>query len=172
MGSKIEKVLFIFILITAVTSFFLVTAKYEHVQKVVQNKKSTELNEFTEYDVNQTALMSTLQAKQAYERNNIWFLSNPVVSTDKIEYIKAKRALAKSGIVEFIDKVKTLQRDGKKYFSNKVFYKIRTKEIVTPGNFIILNEFENMQGASMVYDTDKEVTRAKNVKAVFKTNSK
>ncbi len=172
MGSKIEKITFIIIIITAVVAYFLATAKFTKVEKVVENKKSTELNDFIEYDINTTALMSILRAKQAYERDQIWFLTNPIVSTDKIEYIKSKRALAKSGIVEFIDKVKTLRRDGKKYYSNKVFYKIRTKEIVTPGNFIVIKEFNKMRGASMVYDTDKEVTRAKNVKAVFKTNSK
>lgn len=168
MGSRIERVIFILVIVAGVVGYMLVVKKYNTHKAVDNSQKSTELNDFTEYDINRTNLMSTLIAKQAFEINEMWFLSYPIVTTDKIAFIKSKRALSKSGIVEFIDDVKTLRRDGKQYFSDKVFYKVRTKEIVTPGDFLVIREFQKMRGTSMVYDTDAEATRAKNVNATFK----
>jgi hypothetical protein len=168
MGSKIERVVLVFIIVATVIGYLLINKKYNTEAEVDNSQRSTELNDFTEYDINRTNLMATLTAQQAFKLNEVWFLSYPIVTTDKIAYVKSKRALSKKGIVEFIDNVKTLRRDGKQYFSNKVFYKVRSKEIVTPGEFLVIKEFQKMRGTSMVYDTDAEATRAKNVNATFK----
>ncbi len=166
MGSRVEKVLFISIIIVAILVYFLVNQKFTNT-KIAKNEKSIEISNFIEYDINRTHLMSTLLAKQAYQIDGIWFLAKPFVSTDEIEYLKSQRALAKSGIIEFLDDVRVLQRDGKRYESNKSFYNIRSKKIITPGEFVISNLSHIMQGVSMEYDVATETTKAKNVKGVF-----
>ena len=167
MGSKVERVLFISILAVSVLVFYLTTKKYTET-KMVSNEKSIELNNFIEYDINSSSLLSTLLSDQAYQINNIWFLTKPVVTTDTIEYLKSKRALSKNGVIEFIDNVRVLQRDGKKYASDKSFYSIHTKKIITPGKFVLSNLSHKMQGVEMEYDIKTKVTRAKNVKGFFK----
>ncbi len=166
MGSRVEKILIVSIIIVMILAFFLVNQKFSNT-KIAKNEKSIELNNFIEYDINRSSLMSTLLANQAYQIESIWFLADPIVSTDEIEYLKSKRALAKSGIIEFIDNVRVLQRDGKRYKSDKSFYNIRSKKIITPGKFVISNLNHIMQGISMEYDTVTETTKAKNVKGLF-----
>ena len=172
MGTKVERVFFILIIFASAFAYILVNKKYTNKSKAIGTQKTIELNNFIEYDINATKLLSTLKSQQAYQLNQIWFLKEPIVSTDEIKYLKSKRALSKRGIVEFIDDVRIVRRDGKKYFSNKTFYKIDAKEVVTPDKFKMLKEFEKIEGVSMVYDTQKEITKAKNVKAVFKMNKK
>lgn len=166
MGTQVERILFIAIVISAIVAFVLVTKKYESV-KVVNNNKEVELNNFKEYDVNTTQLQSTLVATQAVEIDKIWFLQNPVITTDEIKFLRAKRSIAKGGIVEFLDDVEVLRKDGKRYSSQKAFYKIRTKEIITPDKFLISKEYDLIRGTGMTYDTAKNVTRAKDVNGTF-----
>ncbi len=166
MGSRVEKVLLGSIVIVALLAYFLANKQFENTV-VAKNEKSIELNSLIEYDINQSGLISILIANKAYEINEIWYLAKPFVTTKEIEYLKAKRALAKNGIIEFLDDVRVLHRDGKRYASDKSFYNIRTKKIITPGEFVIKNFSHIMQGVSMEYDTVTETTKAKNVKGVF-----
>lgn len=166
MGSRIESVVLVVIVLSAALAYYLIGKKQENV-KVVSTEKSTELNDLIEYDINRTNIMAKLVASQAYEINGVWFLAKPVVSTDEIEYLKSDRSLAKNGIIQFLDNVVVQRKDGKYYTSDKTFYKIKTKEIITPSKFMISKEYDLIRGASMVYDTATQTTKAKNVTGTF-----
>jgi hypothetical protein len=166
MGSKIERVVLVFIILVVALAYYLIGKKHESV-KVINAERTTELNDLVEYDINKTNIMAKLIASQAYQINGVWFLTKPVVSTDEIEYLKSDRSLAKNGIIQFLDNVMVQRKDGKYYTSDKTFYKIKTKKIITPSKFMISKEYDLIRGASMVYDTATQTTKAKNVTGTF-----
>ena len=167
MGSKIEKILFIAILIVSVIPFFFKINDFESKDRVIQSTKSSEIVDFTEYDINKSSLKLTLVSTLAEEKNNLWYLTKPKITNDEIKSLTSKRAISRGKKIEFIDNVKLYKKDGKKYFSQRAIYDTVTKVIVTPDNFLISKEYDLVRGINMEYDTQKQETKAKNVKGTF-----
>ncbi len=170
MGSRLELNLLALFLIVAILPFFFKVTKFEASDRVVGSKKSTELKDFIQYDFNSSSVNFKLTSTYGEEIDNIWYLKNPIVVNDTIQSLTSKKSIVKkSDNIEFIDDVVIVKRDGKIYNSQKAFYDIATKIVTTPDKFVIKTENSDIiNGVNMEYDADKKITKAKQVKAVFK----
>jgi LPS export ABC transporter protein LptC len=168
MGIKIEKLLIVAIAIVAILPYFFKVNNFESQNRVIKATKSSEIIDFVEYDINSTSQVYKLYGKKAEEIGDLWYLTNPKIVNSEIESLISKRAISKGDNIEFINDVKLVKVDGKKYSSQRAIYNIKTKIITTPNKFLISKEYDMVKGNGMKYNTSKQETKAKNVKATFK----
>ncbi len=162
MGSKLE-----YILITAIAFVLLlpfgINVKNRNSTPKKTEQKSSEISNFTEYEINASSLEHTLKAKSAKEVNRSWILSSPVISTDKIKSLSAKRSVANSQKIEFFDNVVAKKADGTVYKTGHAIYNTKTKELITPENFTINRQLNIVHGKNLQYDAKTKTTKAKDV---------
>jgi len=165
MGSRLEGLLVVTIVILATIPYFFKEDDSSNMDKVVSSKKSTELTNFTQYDINSTNLNFTLTSIYGEEVAGLWYLTSPYITNSEIKSLVSKRAIVdKDSNMQLIKDVKMVKIDGKKYLSQKAIYNIKNKTIHTPDYFTITKSSDVVKGKHMVYDAKKMVTRAKKVK--------
>ena len=167
MGRRLELLLLVIVIGLIFIPFFLKVSNFEKEDRVVESKKSTELRDFVQYDINKSAIEFTLVSPKAEEYGEVWYLTSPKITTDDIKSLTSKYSIAKGKDIEFIENVKLIKKDGKKYFSQRAIYNTDTRVVRTPDRFKISKEYDMVHGVDMEYFTDKKETKAKNVKAVF-----
>ena len=167
MGRRVE-----FILILAIMAVFAIpyfvnfdSKSTDKVKKV--NSKSSEINNFIEYDINATKLQHTLKAKSAQEVNQKWYLKEPIIITDKLKSLSSKSSVASSEVIDFYDNVVAIKSDGTVYKSNIATYNIKTKMLTTPKKFTINRHVDIVTGKDLHYDAEHKITKAKDVNGTF-----
>jgi len=167
MGRRLEIILIIFVIFLAILPQFFKISNFEKKDRVITAQKSREIKDFTEYDINKTGIEFVLSSPQAQEYNDLWYLTNPKIKTPDITSLTSKYSIAKGNNIEFIENVKMVKKDGKKYYSQRAIYNTITKVIKTPERFKISKEYDMVNGINMEYFSTKKETKAKDVKAVF-----
>ncbi len=167
MGRRLEIILIVFVIILALLPQFFKISDFEKSDRVISSQKSREIKDFTEYDINATDVEFVLNSPHAEEFGEIWYLKKPKIVTNEIKSLTSKYSIAKDNNIEFIENVKMVKPDGKKYFSQRAIYNTITKVIKTPERFKISKEYDMVNGVNMEYFSTKKETKAKDVKAVF-----
>jgi len=167
MGRRVEYILIIAIILVLIIPFTIKIKKSIVKKDNKITKKSSELNNFTEYEINATTLQHTIKASKAEEIKKSWHLKNVEVTTDKIESLNAKRAIVKSDKLELYDNVVAKKRDGTIYKSQKATYNTKNKQLITPEKFTIFRHTDIVKGRHLEYDANKKVTKAKDVNGTF-----
>ncbi len=171
MGSKIEYILIAAIAFVALLPLGIKISNKSLAPKKLE-QKSSEINNFTEFEINSTNLQHTLKAKSAEEINEKWYLKEPNVTTDKIKSLSSKRSIADSNKIEFFDKVVAKKVDGTIYRSEHAIYDLKKKKLDTPKKFTIKRGSDIVRGVNLQYDVKSKVTRAKDVNGTFKLKEK
>ena len=167
MGHRLEYFLAIVLLAVLATPSFLKVDKFKNENRVVSSNKSTEIKDFTQYDINRTSIEYRLTANLAEKRGDSWYLANPEIINGDIKSLRAKRSVSKGNKITFIDNVLMVKNDGKRYNSQKAIYDTETKVVTTPDRFTISKEYDMVNGVNMKYNSVTKETKAKNVKATF-----
>lgn len=167
MGRRVEYILLLAILaVLAIPYFVNLDSKNLNRDNRVNNK-SSEINNFIEYDINATKLQHTLKAKSAQEVNQKWYLKNPRITTDKLKSLSSKKSVASSETIDFYDNVVAIKADGTVYKSNKATYNTKTKILTTPKKFTINRHIDIVTGKDLHYDAEQKITKAKDVNGTF-----
>ena len=167
MGRRVEIFLVMIFIALLFISYSFVSSSNENKSINIESKKSTELSNFTQYDINKTDIEYKLSSPYAEEIGDVWYVKSPKISNEQIKLLKSDFAVAKGKIIEFIKNVVMLKKDGKKYNSQKAIYNSITKVVLTPDRFNISKEYNMVNGINLEYFSDRQVTKAKNVKATF-----
>jgi len=167
MGRRVEYILILAIFVAlAIPHFISSSNNIEKKEKEVPNK-SSEINNFTEYEINSTKLQHILRAKSAQEVNKKWYLKEPNITTDKLKSLSSKSSIATSNKIEFYDNVVAIKADGVVYKSSKAIYNTKTKMLVTPKKFTINRTTDIVTGKDLHYDAKNKITKAKDVNGTF-----
>ena len=171
MGRKIELTLLALIVVVGLISTFI---KVDNTKSYSKNsdKKSNEILNFTEYEINQTSLIHTLKGKSAQEFKDVWKLKEPNFSNDKITKLTSKESIVTKDKMIFTNKVNVIKKDGVVYNSNKAIYNTKTKELTTPNEFTITRNVDIVKGKKLFYDAKTKITKAKDVNGTFKLKKK
>ena len=171
MGSKLEYILIIAIIIVAIIPFG-IEIKNPTYNKSAEAKKS-EVNNFIEYELNSTTLKHILQGKSAKEINeDNWYLIEPSMQTLEVKKLSAKSSVFNGKTIVFDKNVVLIKRDGLIYKSNRAIYDLKSKDIITPNSFEIKKSANIVKGRSLEYNPSKRVTKAKDVNGTFILKSK
>jgi len=171
MGSKLEYILIVAIIIVALIPFS-IEIKNPKKSNSVELKKS-EVNNFIEYELNSTTLKHILQGKSAKEINeNNWYLVEPSMQTLEVKKLSAKSSIFNGKTIVFDKNVVLIKRDGLIYKSNRAIYDLKSKDIITPNSFEIKKSANIVKGKSLEYNPAKRVTKAKDVNGTFILKSK
>jgi hypothetical protein len=167
MGRRLEGILLLLLLFIVVLPFTFKIDDFEKENRVISSNKSTEIRDFIQYDINSTAIEYTLKSLSAEEMGDIWYLKYPKITNNEIKSLTSTYSIARGENIEFINNVKLLKLDGKRYLSNRAIYNTTTKVIKTPAKFKISKEYDMVNGINMEYFSATKETKAKNVKATF-----
>jgi len=167
MGRRVEYLLIFAIIIVLIIPYFIKV----NIDGKAKNKnisyKSTEINNFIEYDINATKLQHTLKARSAEEIKQKWYLKEPKITTDKLKSLSAKKSVATSDKIVFYNNVIAVKVDGTIYKSSKATYNTKTKTLNTPKKFTINRHVDIVRGKDLVYDAEHKITKAKDVNGTF-----
>jgi hypothetical protein len=170
MGSKIEYIVLTFITLLIVF-LYLTKPLEENILKSSSHKvleKTTEISNFIEYEINATKLFHILKARNAYEVNNKWYLKDINITSESIKRLSSKEAISSKDKVIFLKDIFALKKDNTTYKSQKAIYLKKTKEFITPQNFILEKNGSIVRGRDLVYKAKKKETYAKDIKAEIK----
>jgi hypothetical protein len=166
MGKRVELILFAIIVLIVLIALN-VKVKNSPYKNISVSKKSSEINNFTEYEINASTILHTLNAKNAYESKGKWHIKDINISNKEIKSLTAKESVyAKDKIVLSKD-VKAVKNDGMEYRSNKAIYKTKIKELITPNNFTIKRKVDIVRGKELIYKAKEKATFAKDVNGTF-----
>ncbi len=169
MGSKVEYIALIFIALVAGFAYFLQTPTLQNSNPTQElSKKETEVNNFIEYEINATATLHTLKAKNAYKMENKWYIKEPYISTKNIKILSSKEAIYAKQKVVFLKDVYALRDDNTTYNSQKAIYLKNKEEFITPTKFILTKGADKVTGKELIYKVITKETFAKDVKGKFK----
>jgi len=166
MGSRVEYVLILAISIVLLIPFVIDIDSSKNAKTAAGNK-SSELNNFIEYEINATKLQHTLKASKAEQIKENWHLNSVEIKTDKLKSVKANSAIVKPQKIELNKNVVAVKQDGTIYKSQKAVYDKKSKELITPENFTITRKVDIVKGKKLEYISDKNITKAKDVNATF-----
>ena len=166
MGSRVEYFLVAVIVLIAIISFNS-NIKPLKVEKSYKNLKSSEINEFTEFEINATELLHTLKAKNAYEENKKWYIKDINITNSSIKSLTAKNSVYDQNRIILNNDVKVLKKDGIEYSSQKAIYNTNSKRLLTPNKFIIKREVNIVKGKELIYNAKEKATTAKDVNGTF-----
>ncbi len=168
MGSKLEYLLILLILIV-LSIFFIFDNSFEN-KKTNQflTQKESEINNFILYEINASNLLYKLKAKKAFKIKKNWYLTKPIIKNSKIKYLISKQAIYYKDKILFIKDVNLLKEDNTTYSSQKAIYFTKKKELLTPKNFIITKNRIKIRGKKLIYQFEKNITKAKDVEAIIK----
>ena len=167
MGRRVEYILILAIMVVLVIPYFINLDTQSQNKSKKTSNKSTEINNFIEYEINATKLQHTLKAKNAQEIKKKWYLKNPNIKTDKLESLSSKSSIASSKKIEFYTNVVAVKVDGTVYKSNKATYNTKTKMLTTPKKFTINRYVDIVTGNNLHYDAKRKITKAKDVNGTF-----
>jgi hypothetical protein len=167
MGSRVE-----YILAATVGLLFLLllTTSSKQEQKIKPkkvNSRSSEINDFIEYEINSTSLLHTLKAKNAYQKSKKWYIEDANITNKAIKSLTAKKSVYSEDKIILTKDVKAVKRDGVVYKSEKAIYNTKTKELVTPKSFTINRSVDIVKGRELKYNAKERATRAKDVNGTF-----
>ena len=167
MGRRVEYILILAIVVVLAIPYFvnLDSKNVDNLKKA--NNKSSEINNFIEYDINATKLQHTLKAKSAQEVDQKWYLEKPIITTDKLKSLSSKSSVATSEAIDFYDNVVAIKVDGTIYKSNIATYNTKTKMLTTPKKFTINRHVDIVTGKDLHYDAKHKITKAKDVNGTF-----
>jgi len=166
MGSRVEYILIVAISVVLLIPF-VVNINSNKNTGISAGNKSSELNNFIEYEINATKLQHTLKASKAEQIKENWHLNNVEIKTDKLKSLKANSATVKPQKIELNKNVVAIKQDGTIYKSQKAVYDKKSKDLVTPENFTITRKVNIVNGRKLEYFFDKNITKAKDVNATF-----
>ena len=167
MGRRVEYILILAIAAVLIIPYFIKVDVKNRANDTNSFNKSSEINNFTEYEINATKLQHTLKAQSAQEKNKKWYLKKPNIKTDKINSLTSDTSLATPNKIEFSGNVVAIKADGTIYKSNKAIYNTKTKMLITPKKFTINREVDIVSGKDLHYDSTQKITKAKDVNATF-----
>jgi hypothetical protein len=166
MGNKIEYILAaIIVVITAVS--LNIDIKSQPKKESKKETKSSEINNFTEFEINSTSLLHTLKATNAYQKRKKWYIKDANISNKEIKSLTAKESVYSQKKIILKKDVKAVKRDGIIYKSQKAIYNTDSKELVTPDRFIINSKVDIVRGKELKYNAKERATRAKDVNGTF-----
>ena len=169
MGSKVEYIALIFIALVAGFAYFLQTPTLKNSNPTQElSKKETEVNNFIEYEINATATLHTLKAKNAYKMEDVWYVKEPNITTKRIKILSSKEATSSKQKVVFLKDVYALRDDNATYNSQKAIYLKDKRKFITPGKFILIKGEDKVTGKELIYKANTKETFAKDVKGKFK----
>jgi len=99
MGSRVEYILIVAISVVLLIPF-VVNINSNKNTGISAGNKSSELNNFIEYEINATKLQHTLKASKAEQIKENWHLNNVEIKTDKLKSLKANSATVKPQKIE------------------------------------------------------------------------
>jgi len=166
MGKKVELTLFAIVALMLLIAIN-IEIKNDPYKNIQPNKKSSEINNFTQFEVNATSLLHTLKATNAYEINKKWHIKDANITNSNIKSLTAKKSVYTQDKIILQDNVKAIKYDGLIYKSQKAIYNTKNKELKTPENFTIKRNVDIVSGKELFYDTKNKVTKAKDVNGTF-----
>ena len=167
MGRRVEYILILAIVVVLAIPYFINLDEQGKTKGKKTSNKSSEINNFIEYEINATKLQYTLNAESAQEIKKKWYLKNSNIKTDKLKSLSSKRSIASQKKIEFFDNVKAIKVDGTVYKSNKATYNATTKILTTPKKFTINRHVNIVTGKDLHYDAKRKITKAKDVNGTF-----
>jgi len=166
MGSKLEYILVVLILIVILIPFGVEVKNPENSIEVT--KKKSEVNNFVEYELNATNLKHILKGKSAKElKEDNWYLVEPKMETNELNTLSAKSSIFNGKTIEFNKDVVAIKKDGIIYKSDKAIYELKTKNLITPNGFTIKRNIDIVRGKDLEYNPSSRVTKAKDVNGTF-----
>jgi len=166
MGRRVELFLILAIAIVVLIPFG-INIKNSQTKASKIEEKSSEINNFIEYEINATNLQHTLRATRAQEVNAKWHLQEPNITTDKIKSLSSNSSIVSNKNIIFTENVVAIKRDGTVYKSNKAIYNTKNRKLTTPDKFTITRKVDIVTGKELNYNAKTKVTKAKNVKGTF-----
>jgi len=167
MGRRVEYILILAIMAVFAIPYFVNLDSKSIDKEKKTNSKSSEINNFIEYDINATKLQHTLKAKSAEEIDKKWYLEKPTIITGKLKSLSSKKSVATPEAIDFYDNVVAVKVDGTVYKSDKATYNTKTKMLITPKKFTINRHVDIVTGKDLHYDTKHKITKAKDVNGTF-----
>ncbi len=167
MGRRVEYILILAILTALIIPYFISSNSNSSKKRQEVVNKSSEINDFTEYEINSTKLQHTLKAKKAEEVDKKWYLKEANITTDKIESLSSKNSILTANRVEFRNNVVAVKVDGTIYKSNNATYNFKTKTLITPKKFTINRHVDIVSGKDLQYNAKHKITKARDVNATF-----
>lgn len=141
-----------------------------------QNEKDIpllELENFTLYELNTSTLTSTMQAKRGlryknhYEAYNVSFKNK----SSKLEQtINGNKAFYDTITLILSGDVHYKREDGLNFLSQYGKYSKKTKIFETNSSYLSYRDKDTIIGDSLSYDTQRQLSKSKNIKAVFNIN--
>ena len=167
MGRRVEYILILAIFTALAIPYFINSNSNLDKKEKELVDKSSEINNFIEYEINSTKLQHTLRAKRAENVNNNWYLNEPNITTDKIESLSSKSSILTPKNLKFYNNVVAVKADGTIYKSDKATYNLETKILTTPKKFTINRQVDIVTGKDLHYDAKRKITKAKDVNGTF-----
>ncbi len=170
MERKLELILSFFIILLLITIYFTLHSKKAFFQKkVTQNQESikSEINNFLAYEVNKSSLLEKIKGKKAIELENYWKLKEANISANNIKSLFSKYSIYKDNKFIFYNNVTAIKNNGMIYKSQTAIYNAINKQLITPSNFFIESNTSNVKGEHLLYNLEKNETKAKNVKGTL-----
>jgi len=167
MGSRVEYFLVAAIAVVALISINSHVEEPKQKSAKVKNQKTSEISNFTEFEINSTNLLHTLKAKNAYEVKKKWYIKDVNITNNSIKSLTAKNSIYAQNKIVLKKDVKVVKKDGIEYTSNKAIYNTNSKVLVTPKKFTIKRAVDIVKGKNLIYNAKEKATTAKDVNGTF-----
>jgi len=167
MGKRVELILLLVIVVITLIALNVKVKGNSSYKNIKYSKKTSEVNNFTEFEINATTLLHTLNATNAYEESGKWHIKDVNISNKEIKSLTAKKSIYSKDKIVLTKDVEAIKRDGMVYKSQKAIYKTKTKELITPNRFIITRKVDIVEGRKLIYKANQKATMAKDVYGTF-----
>lgn len=174
-GLKINiNILFGFIS-TVLAMIFFVFKPLHIKEQSFQDVPLFEVNTFTIYEINRFGLDSILLGTKGtryadrYKIENVNFTDN---TKKYIANIKANNGIYKNDIITLHKDVVYSREDGLSFSSDEAIYNKTTSIVKTDKKYVAYNEKSRLTGSSLVYNNVKNITKSKNITAIYQLREK
>lgn len=169
MAIKLETWLYLSIFIAILFSFSVNHENREGV-KATSNKE-LELEVATFSEVNSKGKISQAQAVSGVQENGVLSLNNVSYSGDKLELLKADKAVYDGNISTLTGNVFLKQKKGFEYTTEKAIYDINSQFVYIPNSFVAKMNENSMHGKNLKYNISKQNAVALDINAVLFTDT-
>jgi len=164
MVSRIETVLIVAILFFAGKG--MLTELSQNRQDTVTKEKELALFSFVFKEVNQTALLHTITAKQMIKYPDETQYEDFALYTPDLT-LMSPYAVAEQRDILLEQNATVIKKDGSRYHAGAVIYDRKNRRLNLADTFSLTNRFGDLKGTEMQYDANKKELHGESVKAAY-----